>query len=197
MVNFRMSSGYGEEFAKPLSADWGNQDAADLHAGLDHAIAQGLVDPDRIGSFGLSGGGFMTSWLLTHSDRFAAGIAECPVTDWNGMIGSDIPQVVGKWMGSEPGHGPESLVPFARMSPATYAASCAAPMLIVEHEADLRCPVNQGDVLFNALNLAGLPTEMLRLPGMFHTDVYGVADLPARQERLGALTEWFDRHLTR
>jgi dipeptidyl aminopeptidase/acylaminoacyl peptidase len=195
LVNFRGSSGYGEEFAKPLIADWGNHDAGDLHAGLDHAIDLGLVDPERIGSFGLSGGGYMTSWLLTHSDRFAAGIAECPVTDWNGMVGSDIPQVVGRWMGAQPGSGPEGLAAYARMSPATYAASCTTPMLIIEHEGDLRCPVGQGDVMYNALTMSGCPTEMLRLPGMFHTDVYGVADIAARSERLAALLDWFDRYL--
>jgi len=195
LVNFRGSSGYGEEFAKTLIADWGNHDAGDLHAGLDHAISLGLIDPARIGSFGLSGGGYMTSWLLTHSDRFAAGIAEAPVTDWNGMVGSDIPQVVSRWMDAKPGHGPEGLAAYTRLSPATYAASCTTPLLIIEHESDLRCPVGQGDVMFNALTMAGCTTEMLRLPGMFHTDAYSVADLPARQERLAALTDWFDRYL--
>jgi dipeptidyl aminopeptidase/acylaminoacyl peptidase len=77
----------------------------------------------------------------------------------------------------------------------TYAAQCTTPMLVIEHEGDLRCPVGQGDVLYNALVLTGCTTEMLRLPGMFHVDVYGVADLTGRTERLGALTEWFDRYL--
>ncbi len=195
LVNYRGSSGYGEDFAKSLIADWGNNDAGDLLAGIDHAVSLGLVNPERIGSFGLSGGGYLTSWLLTHSDRFAAGIAECPVTDWNGMVGSDIPQVVGRWMDASPGHGPESMVPYVRLSPATYAADCETPMLIVEHEADLRCPSGQGDVFYNALHLAGRTTEMLRLPGMFHGGPYVVADLAGRTERLGALTEWFDRYL--
>jgi dipeptidyl aminopeptidase/acylaminoacyl peptidase len=195
IVNYRGSSGYGEDFARSLIADWGNNDAGDLLAGIDHAVSLGLVNPERIGSFGLSGGGYLTSWLLTHSDRFAAGIAECPVTDWNGMVGSDIPQVVGRWMDAEPGHGPESMVPYVRMSPATYAAHCDTPMLIVEHEADLRCPSGQGDVFYNALHLAGRTTEMLRLPGMFHTGPYMVADLAGRTERLTALTDWFDLYL--
>jgi dipeptidyl aminopeptidase/acylaminoacyl peptidase len=195
LVNYRGSSGYGEDFAKSLIADWGHHDAGDLLAGLDHAVSAGLVDPARIGSFGLSGGGYLTSWLLTHEDRFAAGIAECPVTDWNGMVGSDIPQLVGRWMDAAPGHGPDSMVPYVRMSPATYAADCATPMLIIEHEDDLRCPSGQGDVFYNALHLAGRTTEMLRLPGMFHGGPYQVADLPGRTERLAALTEWFDRYL--
>jgi dipeptidyl aminopeptidase/acylaminoacyl peptidase len=195
MVNYRGSSGYGEDFAASLLGDWGHHDAGDLLAGIDHAASLGLTDPARLGSFGLSGGGYLTSWLLTHSDRFSAGIAECPVTDWNGMVGSDIPQVVSRWMGSDPGHGPAAMSEYARVSPATYAAACSTPMLIIEHESDLRCPSGQGDVLYNALVVAGCTTEMLRLPGMFHVDVYGVADLAGRTERLAALTDWFDRHL--
>jgi dipeptidyl aminopeptidase/acylaminoacyl peptidase len=195
LVNYRGSSGYGEDFARSLIADWGNNDAGDLLAGVDHAVSLGLVDPARIGSFGLSGGGYLTSWLLTHDNRFSAGIAECPVTDWNGMVGSDIPQLVARWMAEEPGHGPDSMVPYVRMSPATYAADCETPMLIVEHEGDLRCPSGQGDVFYNALHLAGRTVEMLRLPGMFHGGPYEVADLPGRIERLAALTEWFDRYL--
>ena len=195
LVNYRGSSGYGEDFAASLLGDWGHHDAGDLLAGIDHAASLGLVDPARLGSFGLSGGGYLTSWLLTHSDRFSAGIAECPVTDWNGMVGSDIPQVVSRWMGSDPGHGPAAMSEYARVSPATYAADCSTPMLIIEHESDLRCPSGQGDILYNALVLAGCTTEMLRLPGMFHVDVYGVRDLAGRTERLAALTDWFDRYL--
>ncbi len=194
-INFRGSSGYGEEFAAPLWADWGHHDAGDLLAGLDAAVGQGWVEPDRVGSFGLSGGGYMTSWLLTHSDRFRAGVAECPVTDWHAMVGSDIPQLVALWMGGEPGHGPESMAEYARAAPSTHAAACTTPMLVIVHEADLRCPPGQGDILYNALRMAGCEVEMLRLPGMSHVGVYGVADLPGRIGRAEALLDWFTERL--
>ena len=67
-------------------------------------------------------------------------------------------------MDSSPGHGPDSMEPYMRMSPATYAARCSAPLLVLEHEDDLRCPASQGDVLYNELKLAGKVTEMFRLP---------------------------------
>jgi dipeptidyl aminopeptidase/acylaminoacyl peptidase len=194
-INFRGSSGYGEAFAQPLWADWGHHDAGDLLAGIDAAVAKGWVDGDRIGSFGLSGGGYLTSWLLTHSDRFKAGVAECPVTDWNGMVGSDIPQVIARWMGSDPGTGPESMARYAKVAPATYAANCTTPMLIIVHEADLRCPAGQGDVLYNALSMAEREVEMLRLPNMFHTGVYGVADLSGRIIRAEAVLDWLTSRL--
>jgi len=194
-INFRGSSGYGEEFAAPLWGDWGHLDASDLLDGVDAAVTQGWVDPARLGSFGLSGGGYLTSWLLTHSDRFAAGVAECPVTDWNGMVGSDIPQVVALWMGSAPGTGAAAAAQYARVAPLTFAADCTAPLLIVVHEHDLRCPPGQGDVLYNALTMARRHVEMLRLPGMSHTSVYGFADLAGRTDRAEAVLEWFRTHL--
>lgn len=194
-INFRGSSGYGEAFAQPLWADWGHHDAGDLLSGVDAAVAKGWVDEDRLGSFGLSGGGYLTSWLLTHSNRFRAGVSECPVTDWNGMVGSDIPQVIARWMGREPGTGQESMAQYARVAPATYAADCTTPMLIVVHESDLRCPAGQGDVLYNALSMAGREVEMLRLPGMFHADVYGVDALSGRIARAEALLEWLTSRL--
>jgi dipeptidyl aminopeptidase/acylaminoacyl peptidase len=192
-VNFRAGSGYGDDFASMLIGDWGRYDMADLLQGVEVAVEAGLADTDRVASFGLSGGGYLTSWLLTHSDRFKAGVAECPVTDWAGMLASDIGNVISIWMASNPGHGEASMAPWVRMAPSTYAANCSAPLLIVEHESDLRCPVGQGDILYNSLHLAGKEVEMLRLPGVPHVPYS--ADLRVRVERAEALLQWMDRYV--
>lgn len=192
-VNFRGGSGYGDAHAAMLIGDWGRFDMADLLQGVDVAVERGLADGDRVASFGLSGGGYLTSWLLTHSDRFRAGVAECLVSDWAGMLGSDIPHVIATWMDSQPGRGEASMAPYVRMAPSAFAAQCSAPLMILEHEADLRCPITQGDILFNELKLAGKETEMLRLPGVPHSPF--AADLRVRVERAEALIEWMDRHL--
>ncbi len=192
-VNFRGGSGYGDEHARMLIADWGRFDMADLLQGVDVAVGQGLADGDRVASFGLSGGGYLTAWLLTHSDRFRTGVAECLVSDWSGMIGSDIPAVIATWMDSQPGRGEESMAPYIRMAPSTFAAQCSAPLMLIEHEADLRCPVSQGDILYNELKLAGQETEMLRLPGVPHSPF--AADLRVRVGRAEALIDWMDRYL--
>jgi dipeptidyl aminopeptidase/acylaminoacyl peptidase len=194
-VNYRGSSGYGESFAKCLLGDWGRHDAGDLLAGLEHAISCGLVDETRLGLFGRSAGGYLTGWLLTHSHRFAAGVAECPVTEWNGMLGSDIPWLVSRWMGTEPGRGPAAMAAYVERSPAAYAADCTTPTLILQYEADLRCPNGQGDVLYNTLTMAGRTTEMLVFPDMSHAGAYGVANLPGRMERLASIVEWFERFM--
>lgn len=101
-INYRGSSGYGDDFAPMLIEDLNRDAPADLLAGVQHAIDQGLADTMRIAVFGLSFGGHFTAWLLTHSDRFAAGIAECLHCDWAGMLGSDIPEVIATWTGTPP-----------------------------------------------------------------------------------------------
>lgn len=193
-VNFRAGSGYGDAHARMLIGDWGRFELADLLQGVDVAVERGLADGERVASFGLSGGGYLTSWLLTHSDRFRAGVAECLVSDWAGMLGSDISHVIATWMDSQPGRGEASMAPYIRMAPSTYAAQCSAPLMILEHEADLRCPVSQGDILYNELKLAGKETEMLRLPGVPHNPF--AADLRVRVARAEALLEWMNRHLS-
>lgn len=190
-VNFRGGSGYGDAHAEMLIGDWGRYDLADLLQAVDVAVQRGLADGSRVASFGLSGGGYLTAWLLTHSDRFRAGIAECLVSDWAGMLGSDIPQVIATWMDAQPGGGPASMEPYVRMAPSAYAADCSAPLLVLEHEGDLRCPVSQGDILYNELKLAGKATEMFRLPGVPHSP-FG-ADLALRVQRAEAILDWMDR----
>ncbi len=192
-VNFRGGSGYGDAHAAMLIGDWGRYDLADLLQGVEVAVERGLADGDRVASFGLSGGGYLTAWLLTHSDRFRAGVAECLVSDWVGMLGSDIPHVIATWMDSQPGGGESAMAPYIRMAPSSYAAQCSAPLLVLEHEADLRCPVSQGDILYNELKLAGKQAEMLRLPGVPHSPF--AAGLRLRVERAEALLEWMDRYL--
>ena len=84
--------------------------------------------------------------------------------------------------------------PYIEMSPSTFAAHCSAPLLVIEHESDLRCPVSQGDILYNELQLAGLEVEMLRLPNVPHSPFLG-ANLVIREGRAEALLGWLDTHL--
>jgi dipeptidyl aminopeptidase/acylaminoacyl peptidase len=190
-VNYRGSSGYGDDFAPMLIEELNSSAPADLLQGVQAAADRGLADTRRIAAFGLSFGAYLTTWLLTHSDRFCAGIAECLHCDWAGMLGSDIPEVVATWTNSLPGHGAQSMTPYALMSPSAYAAACSAPLLIIAHEADLRCPL-QGDILYNELQLAGKNAEMLRLPGVPHVP-YG-ASLPTRTARAQAMVDWMNLH---
>lgn len=194
LVNYRGSSGYGPAFAQSIVGDWG-LGARDLIAAVDHSIALGLADSANVAAFGLSAGGYYTAWLLSHSDLFRVGISECPVTDWTGMVGSDIPDLVHRWMDVDVGQGLDAGIRYAQNSPVTFAAAYRAPVLLIEHEGDLRCPAGQGDSLYNALLSAGRIAEMLRLPGMSHGGVFGVGGTSARIERLEAIVDWLATHM--
>jgi len=92
-----------------------------------------------------------------------------------------------------PGDDPDSMAPYVRMAPPTFAAQCMAPLLALEHEGDLRCPISQGDILYNELKLAGKTTEMYRLPGVPHSP-FG-AKHAVRVQRAEAILEWVNRWL--
>lgn len=194
-VNYRSSSGYGDAHAAMVAGDWGRYDLADLLQAVDVAIERGLTDGDRVASIGRSAGGYHTSWLLTHSGRFRAGVSECPVTDWISLLGSDTPELAVGNTGRLPGGGPESMAPYIRTSPSTYAAHCSAPLLVLAHERDLRCPPSQSDILYNELKLAGKTTEMICLPGVPHSP-FG-ANLTIRIQRAEAILEWINRWMRR
>ena len=100
--NPRGSSGYGTEFRRANIKDWGGADYQDLMAGVDKVIAMGVADPDRLGVMGWSYGGFMTSWIVTQTQRFKAASAGAPVTNLMSFNGTaDIPAFVPDYFGGQ------------------------------------------------------------------------------------------------
>ena len=101
-ANPRGSSGYGKAFRYANHADWGGGDYRDLMTGVDHVIAMGVADPDRLGVMGWSYGGFMTSWVITQTKRFKAASAGAAVTNLMSFTGAtDIPGFVPDYFGGE------------------------------------------------------------------------------------------------
>jgi dipeptidyl aminopeptidase/acylaminoacyl peptidase len=192
-VNQRGSTGYGDAFATQILGDWGNLDYSDLIAGVDHAIARGLADPDRLGVCGLSGGGNLSCWIVGQTDRFKAAVPENPVTNWVSFYGvSDI----GPWfavaeLGGHPHELPEV---YRRCSPITYAHRCTTPTLLIQGEADYRCPAEQSEQFYAVLKASGCPVEMLRLPASSHAGSIRGAP-PLRRAQNEALLEWMDRYI--
>lgn len=191
MVNHRASTGYGDPFATAIKGDWGNLDAGDLLAGVDEAIARGLADPHRLGVCGLSGGGNLTCWLVGHTDRFRAAVPENPLTNWLSFYGvSDI----GVWFAVEElgGHPHEIPEIYARCSPITYAHRCRTPTLLIQGEADWRCPAEQSEQFYTVLKANGCTAEMLRLPNSAHGGA--ITGSPAsRRAQNQALLDWMQR----
>ncbi|MBA2529154.1 MAG: S9 family peptidase [Euzebyales bacterium] len=189
MGNPRGSSGYGEAHGRAIVGDMGNLDYADLSALLDHALTDPNLDAERVGVMGGSYGGFMTTWMLSHSDRFAAGISERACNAFDSLTGSsDIGWFfTDNYIGTDPERQ-------RAQSPLTYADDITAPMLIIHSEHDWRCPLEQGQRLYERLLRNGVPTEMLLFPGEGHE--LSRSGLPShRVARFEAILEWWGRHL--
>src|SRR5215469_12340886 len=139
-------------------------------AGVDAVLAQGEVDAQRLGVTGLSYGGFMTNWILGHTERFAAGVSINGVSDLVSMYG--VSDVTARWFESEFG-GPfwASAAHWQRYrhhSPLSYVDRIGAPLLLIQAENDYRCPIDQGEQMLTALRMRRQTVELIRLLGASH-----------------------------
>jgi dipeptidyl aminopeptidase/acylaminoacyl peptidase len=195
LPNIRGSIGYGRDWIRPQLGDWGGVDADDVHAALDHAIGEGLTDPARVGVIGLSYGGFMVNWLLATSDRFAAGISENGVTNQiNGWANSDSgPDFARMALLGDP-LTEAGMRKLWRQSPLAHVADIRTPLLILQGEADERCPKADNEQLFIALRALGRTVEYVLYPEEYH--VYQAAGrVDRRIDRMTRMLDWFDRFL--
>ena len=194
-INPQGSCGYGIEFATALNGNWGILDYNDLMAGMDYAIENGYSDPDRLGVCGLSYGGYSTCFVIGQTNRFKAAVAENPITDLVSHYGT---ADMGAWgalgqLGGRPHEIPEV---YRRSSPITYAHKCTTPTLLVQGEADYRCPAGQSEQFYTMLKANGCAAEMLRLPLMPHLGSWeGPVFIQKAQNE--ALLEWVDRYIKR
>ena len=192
--NPRGSQSYGHAYANAILGDWGGIDAADVLSILDGALAQAPFDTARIGVAGGSYGGFMTTWLLGHSDRFAAGVSMRAVNDYVSMVGaSDIGWFLERELGAT--LDAEAGQRLFATSPMRAVGAIAAPLLVEHSERDFRCPIDQGEQLFTALRRLGrTATEFVRFADTGH-EMSRAGKPRSRVLRLRAIAHWFIRHL--
>jgi dipeptidyl aminopeptidase/acylaminoacyl peptidase len=193
--NPRGSGSYGRAFTQAVTGDWAGEDYLDLIAVVDAAVADERfqVDPNRLGVYGYSYGGYMTSWIIGHTDRFTAAVIGAPVVDLVSFYGtSDIGHLFGpKQIGGTPWTNFDEYV---ERSPITYLHKATTPSLIIHGEADDRCPIGQGEQCFVALLENGCEVEFVRYPGGAHTLLR--TGFPAhREDVLARITGWFGAHL--
>ncbi len=191
-TNPRGSQGYGERFAKTIEGKWAEPAMKDLMAAVDYAISLGYVNKNKLGVTGGSYGGYMTNWIVTHSNRFKAAVTQRCVSDLSSMFGnSDI----GWDMSWEFGGAPwENRDTYLKWSPITYVEKCTTPLLIIHSEFDLRCNIEQGDQMFTALKYLKRDVEYVRFPEEPHgLSRHGRPD--RREARLKFIVEWFDKYL--
>lgn len=193
MANPRGSISYGRAFTAEVIGDWGGEDYKDLMAVMDHLVERPYVDAKRTGMHGYSYGGYMTSWILGHTDRFAACVCGAPPFDLVSMFGtSDIsPNATWYWGGLDPWEAPEN---YTSHSPSTFAHNTTTPTLIIQGEADERCPVGQAEQMFVTLKKVGCEVELARYPGQSH--IFLIAGPPDhRIDMYNRVLEWFTRYL--
>ena len=199
-ANPRGGSGRSEEWGRAIRGPangagpgWGTVDFEDLMSVVDTALSRyPFLDAERMGVLGGSYGGFMTSWVVSHTDRFKAAITERGVSNMVSLFGSsDI-----FWDFQRDFGGPmwEHADAWRAMSPASYADRIRTPLLIMHSEQDLRCPIEQGEHLFTLLRLMGREVEMLRFPAEGH-ELSRSGSPRHRVQRFEAILEWFGRYL--
>jgi dipeptidyl aminopeptidase/acylaminoacyl peptidase len=198
-ANPRGSSGYSEAWGRAIRGPgeegpgWGSVDFEDLMAVVDEALRRfDFCDPERLGVLGGSYGGYMTSWIVGHTDRFRAACSERAANNFVLEGGSsDIGWSFKAYVGAHWFEVPEA---YLQISPTTHAANITTPLLILHSEDDLRCPIGNAEDLFAILRLLKREVEFVRFPAESHE--LSRAGSPAhRLMRFEAILEWFGRHL--
>jgi dipeptidyl aminopeptidase/acylaminoacyl peptidase len=192
-TNPRGSQGYGQTFSDAILNDWGGVDYDDLMACLDYAISQGYVDEERLGAAGGSYGGYMTAWIIGHTQRFKAAVASRAVTNLYAAWGSgDYTWALWSW--EFQGMPQERTEIYLERSPVTYVKEMHTPLLITHAEDDYRVAIEQADELYRALKVLKRTVKMVRFPSGGH-DISRSGKPSLRVERLEQIAGWFDQYL--
>lgn len=190
-VNPRGSTSYGEEFANLIHHAYPGRDYDDLMASVDAAIAAGFADPDRLYVTGGSGGGVLTAWIVGKTDRFKAAATQKPVIDWASFaLTADNPAFFSRyWFGKYPWEDHEA---FWARSPLSLVGNVKTPTLVVVGSQDYRTPVSEAEQYYTALQLRGVPTALVKVPGASHG---GIAARPSQAgAKAAAILAWFEKY---
>jgi dipeptidyl aminopeptidase/acylaminoacyl peptidase len=185
----RGSIGRGHAFAQAVIGDSGGMDFQDVMAGGDHCVAIGVADPERLGIPGLSYGGYMAGWAVTHTDRFKAAVAMSVVSNYVSFhLTSEV------WMYDEMillGEWNDPTSQYVERSPVTHAHRCRTPTLVIQGGEDRCTPVGQGWELADAIAASGTEVGLVVYPREGHVPMERAHALDA----IRRTQAWFDRHL--
>ena len=192
-TNPRGSTSYGQEFGNIIQFHYPGDDYKDLMVGVDEVLKRGYVDSTRMGVTGGSGGGVLTNWIVTHTNRFAAAVSQRSIADWSGFwYSADFTLFNPTWFSGAPW---ENQKQFTELSPITYVSNVTTPLMLVEGEADMRTPpALGGEQMFRALKYLHKPTVMVRFPDETH-ELSRSGKPWHRVERLRHIVGWFDKYL--
>jgi len=192
-TNPRGSTSYGEEFANQIDKAYPGHDYDDLMSAVDAAIAAGHVDPGNLFVTGGSGGGVLTAWIVGKTDRFRAAATQKPVINWASFeLTSDGSTFFSPyWFAKKPWEDPTGY--WAR-SPLSLVGNVKTPTLVVVGSEDYRTPDSEAEQYYEALQLRGIPTAFVKVPGASHG---GIAARPSQAAaKASAILAWFDKYRT-
>lgn len=192
-VNPRGSHGYNQQFVDAVRGDYGGGDYEDIMNGLDSVLAENdWIDENRLGVTGGSYGGFMTNWIVGHTNRFKAAVTQRSISNWISFFGvSDIGYYFNEW---QVGADMTDVEKLWNHSPLKYAKNIETPLLILHSEKDFRCPIEQAEQLYITLKQMKKEAGFVRFPDADHNlSRTGYPNL--RYARLEQITGWFDKYL--
>ena len=175
-TNPRGSSGYGSAFGNSIKNAYPGKDFDDLMAGVDLVIEQGYIDEDNLFVYGCSGGGVLTSWVVGHTNRFAAASANCPVTNWLSFVGTTDGASWYRNFEKFPWDDPSEHL---RRSPLMYVGNVTTPTMLMTGEGDLRTPMPQTEEYYQALRVLKGPNRHDPLQERVARDEFDAVQLPA------------------
>jgi dipeptidyl aminopeptidase/acylaminoacyl peptidase len=192
-TNPRGSTSYGQKFGNIIQYRYPGDDYRDLMVGVDSIVRRGYIDTKRLGVTGGSGGGLLTNWIITQTDRFAAAVSQRSIADWASFwYDADFTQFTPFWFRKTPWQNPEE---YRVRSPITYVDRVKTPLMLVEGESDFRTPPGSGgEMMFRALKYLKKPVVMVRFPEETH-ELSRSGKPRHRVERLQHIRNWFDKYL--
>lgn len=192
-INPRGSTSYGQDFANIIQYHYPGDDYRDLMIGVDELLKRGYVDPKKLAVTGGSGGGVLTDWTVTHTDRFAAAASQRDISNWaSWWYTADFTLFQANWFKAPPFEDPQD---YANRSAITFVKNIHTPVLFVLGEADYRTPQDSGgEQLFRALKYLKRPTAMVVFPRETH-ELSRSGEPWHRIERLDHIVGWFDKWL--
>ncbi|MDT7808050.1 MAG: hypothetical protein QOJ70_1863 [Acidobacteriota bacterium] len=192
-TNPRGSTGYGQSFGNAINNAYPGQDYDDLMRGVDEVTKRGYVDERNLFVTGGSGGGVLTTWIVGHTDRFAAAVAMKPVVNWYSFVGTTDSADWYYNFKHLPWEDPEEHM---RRSPITYVGNVKTPTMILVGDIDLRTPLEQTEQFYRALKMRKIPTAMVRLTDEYHgfNADFSLRHPSNRVSQILFLRAWFDKY---
>jgi dipeptidyl aminopeptidase/acylaminoacyl peptidase len=190
-INYRGSSGRGTKFSRAISADWGHLEVDDLLAGVNHLIATGVADPDRLGVGGWSYGGILTDYVIATDTRFKAATSGAGTAFTVSFYGTD--QYIIQYDNEiGPPWNPKAWETYQKLSyPFLHADRIKTPTLFLGGEKDFNVPVQGGQQMYQALRSLGIDTQLVIYPNEFH----GIQRPSYQRDRMERYLAWYDKYL--